>query len=284
MKKSKSASAAPASAAKRAKKAEPTVDAVEEQEYTPTWADDEETPFPRGGGTELSALEYKAIVRSAQEDAVIDQQEEAEPGSSKRPGTKWKGAEDGEYDATAVSRSETGSSLIKAHALHRKLCVPGLKLLGAVSDVSTERIIMQLPGRMVGRVARAEVSDELSALAAEGGQLPDLRKLFRLTPPRPVQSLSLLRILSHPVSPRPILSQPIPAHPIASSLFPSYPIPTHPISSHPTPPHPIPPHPVPSHSIPVPSHPLPSHPSSVPPIPELGRSCSASASRSIRPS
>jgi hypothetical protein len=135
----------------------------------PTWADDEEAPFPRGGGTELSALEHRAIARSAQADALAEQQE----GKSARD----RGSV---YDAEAVNADAAGDSgLLRAHALHRKLCLPGLKLLGAVSDVSSERLLLQLPGRMVGRVSRAEISDEVHAIMEQGIAPPDLRKLFR---------------------------------------------------------------------------------------------------------
>ena len=43
-------------------------------------------------------------------------------------------------------------------------------------------MLLQLPGRMVGRVSRAEVSDELHSLCETGdpSSLPDLRKHFKV--------------------------------------------------------------------------------------------------------
>lgn len=131
------------------------------------WEVDETAPFPRGGGSALTPLEYKAAVSAAKEDALFEVHEE----SSREPA-----AVDME-ERTAMG----GRELVRAHSLSRKHLVAGVRLLGAVSEVSSDRMLLQLPSRLVGRVERHEVSDELHAALADGTlqSPPDLRKLFR---------------------------------------------------------------------------------------------------------
>eukprot|EP00966_Prymnesium_polylepis_P126396 2922979-Prymnesium_polylepis.1 len=72
--KARKSSAAEAPESKRAKASTDAND--EPAAYVPTWADDDEAPFPRGGGvgTALSPLEYQAIARAAKRDAADEQE------------------------------------------------------------------------------------------------------------------------------------------------------------------------------------------------------------------
>ena len=116
-----------------------------------TWETDEAAPFPRGGGSALTPLEFKAITKEAKEDALFEAQEESGP----------KPPNHAADDIDAAARTgRIGGELVKAHSLTRKLLVPGVRLLGAVSQISSDRLLLQLPNRQVGRVERAEVSDE----------------------------------------------------------------------------------------------------------------------------
>ena len=128
------------------------------------WETDETVPFPRGGGSALTPLEHRAIATAAKEDASFE--------------SRQHGAEAAGPLRTALG----GATLVRAHLLSRKQLVVGVRVLAAVSEVSSDRLLMQLPGRISGRVEREEVSDELHA-AMQGGTLqapPDLRKLFRM--------------------------------------------------------------------------------------------------------
>ncbi|KAL3928464.1 MAG: hypothetical protein SGPRY_002377 [Prymnesium sp.] len=131
------------------------------------WADDDDAPFPRGGGagTALSALEYQAIARAAKRDAAEEQPE---------------GTVESERNGKGAATALATSGPVRAYTLSHKQMAPGVKALAAVSDVSSSRLLVQLPDRMVGRISRAEVSDELHALCQTDGDLPDLRKLFKV--------------------------------------------------------------------------------------------------------
>lgn len=134
-----------------------------------SWEVDESAPFPRGGGSALTPLEYKTITAAAKADALFEAQEDED--------AKAPRAETGaDPERTAMS----GSDLVRAHVLTRKRIVQGVRLLGAVSDVSSDRLMLQLPGRLTGRVERHEVSDELHAAITSDSlhAPPDLRKLF----------------------------------------------------------------------------------------------------------
>jgi hypothetical protein len=47
--------------------------------------------------------------------------------------------------------ASAASGLVRAHALQRKEIVAGVRLLGAVSDVSSDRILIQLPDQQSSR-------------------------------------------------------------------------------------------------------------------------------------
>ena len=129
---------------------------------------DEIAPFPRGGGSALTPLEFKAIAREAKEDALFGKTQDEEDSAGEAEGVGGGGM------------SSAASRLVRAHALHRKELVAGVRLLGAVTDVSSDRLLLQLPNHESGRVDRAEVSDELyETLADESlSTPPDLRRLF----------------------------------------------------------------------------------------------------------
>ena len=106
-----------------------------------TWETDEAAPFPRGGGSALTPLEHKTITREAKEDALAEM----------RSGGAPLGA--------ATARGEP--ALTRVHALPRKLLMSGVRVLGAVNELSSDQLTLQLPGGLSGRVARAEVRSHM---------------------------------------------------------------------------------------------------------------------------
>jgi hypothetical protein len=138
-----------------------------------TWETDESAPFPRGGGSALTPLEYRAVAQSAKEDALFEAAEGVTEGAAGGGGGAG-GAR------AAASAAAGGGELVRAHMLGLKQLVAGVRLLAAVSEAHSDRLLLQLPNRLIGRVSRDEVSDELFAALADGtlSTPPDLRKLF----------------------------------------------------------------------------------------------------------
>ena len=135
---------------------------------TTSWETDEAAPFPRGGGSVLTPLEYKEVTMRAKEDALFETRDvDSAPAEAVDP------------ERTAMG---AGKELVRAHNLGRRQLVAGVRLLCAVSEVSSDRLLMQLPCRLSGRVERSEVSDELSAALDDGSVQapPDLRRLFKV--------------------------------------------------------------------------------------------------------
>ena len=130
------------------------------------WQTDEAAPFPRGGGSALTPLEYKAITTAAKEDALVE--------------TSGGGAVDPDVLPPPSAMGGGSSDLLRAHTLLRKQLTAGVRVMGAVSEVHSDRLLLQLPNRIPGRVGREEISDELHAALADDslGAAPDLRKLF----------------------------------------------------------------------------------------------------------
>ena len=121
-------------------------------------------------------MEYKAVVQQAHQDVLFS---EAAP------------TNDDEAAGVAERRAGGGTSstaeLVRARGLKRQDFVTGMRVLGAVSEVSSDRLLLQLPNRHTGRINRSEVSDELHAAMTvdedeqEGAGFtpPDLRRIFR---------------------------------------------------------------------------------------------------------
>ena len=135
------------------------------------WENNESAPFPRGGGSALTPLEHEAVVAAAAKRHSL----RSRSGGQRQWWRRW---HQRRCIRSATLPEEAPSS--SAHSLRRKALVGGVRALCAVSDVSSERLIVQLPSRLLGKVDREEVSDELYALASQenGPPLPDLRKLF----------------------------------------------------------------------------------------------------------
>ena len=141
------------------------------------WQTDESAPFPRGGSVALTPLEYKAVATAAKEDALFEM---AEGGGAVGGNAGKYDVDDDDAPALASGSGRGGGELLRAHALLRKQLTAGMRVLGAVSEIHSDRLLVQLPNRLMGRIGREEISDELhAAMVAESlSAPPDLRKLF----------------------------------------------------------------------------------------------------------
>jgi len=183
-KKAKAAKAAkPAKPDKRADPEEKPAAPEPAAEPVADWMEDEEAPFPRGGGSALSALERREVAARAREDALFTEDQEED--------------EDGDEAVGSLRTRLGGSSAALAARLKASELTPGTLALCAVREVHSSRAILSLPDGHLGLLERLELSDELHAEIAGGGEAahpPDLRKLLAvgellpavvLAPPKP---------------------------------------------------------------------------------------------------
>lgn len=134
---------------------------------------DEETSFPRGGASVLTPLEHKQIQIKANQDVLFEQtggvkrsggddgfsdmgsdggEEIAAKKTKKRPAKKGKKAhEDGDKE-----------QVVRAEGLNYKKLSPGTIVLGQVTDISHQDIVLALPNNLVGYVPLTAVSDKLN--------------------------------------------------------------------------------------------------------------------------
>jgi hypothetical protein len=118
-----------------------------------TWHDDGDTPFPRGGGSAITALERREARLDAQRDFLFEQ--EAADARKKR-GKKRDAEEVEEEEDVVMGALNAGDEIARADALRATDLTVGLRLLGAVSDVSSSKVTIQLPCQLMGRcVARS---------------------------------------------------------------------------------------------------------------------------------
>ncbi|KAJ4362538.1 rRNA biogenesis protein rrp5 [Neocucurbitaria cava] len=132
---------------------------------------DEETSFPRGGASVLTPLEHKQIQIKANQDVLFEQAgvkrsggdgfsdmgsddgEAAAPKSSKKKSSKKgkRSQEDGEQEQT-----------IRAEGLSYKKLSLGTIILGQVTEITHQDIVLALPNNLVGYVPLTAVSDKLN--------------------------------------------------------------------------------------------------------------------------
>ena len=142
------------------------------------WVDDEDTPFPRGGGTAITPLERREARYDAQRDFAVEQ----DAAASKKKGKKRSTEQVEEEEDVVMGALTAGDEIARADSLRSADLTVGLRLLGAVGEVSSSKLTIQLPCQLVGTVSPSDVSDELHAAISSGSleNPPDLRKLFRV--------------------------------------------------------------------------------------------------------
>ena len=132
---------------------------------------DEEKAFPRGGASVLTPLEHKQIQIKANQDVLFEQAGIKRSGGD---GFSDMGSDDGEKIAPKASKKrpakkgkkahEDGEKekLVRAEGLNYKKLTPGTIVLGQVTDISHQDIVVALPNNLVGYVPLTAVSDKLN--------------------------------------------------------------------------------------------------------------------------
>jgi rRNA biogenesis protein RRP5 len=132
---------------------------------------DEETSFPRGGASVLTPLEHKQIQIKANQDVLFEQSGGKRSGDD---GFSDMGSEDGEAAAPKASKKRPAKKGKKSHdngekeevvrveGLSYKKLTPGTIILGQITDVSHQDIVLALPNNLVGYVPLTAVSDKLN--------------------------------------------------------------------------------------------------------------------------
>ena len=133
---------------------------------------DEEKSFPRGGASVLTPLEHKQIQIKANQDVLFEQT------SGKRTG----GGDDGfgdmgsEDEGKAAKKpkktfmkkgkkskgDEEKEDVVRVEGLNYKKLTPGTIILGQVTDITHQDVVLALPNNLVGYVPITAVSDKLN--------------------------------------------------------------------------------------------------------------------------
>ncbi|KAF2031173.1 nucleic acid-binding protein [Setomelanomma holmii] len=132
---------------------------------------DEEKAFPRGGASVLTPLEHKQIAIKANQDVLFEQ---AGIKRSGHDGLSDMGSNDGEEIAPKPTKKMPSKKGKKAHedgdkeptvrveGLNYKKLTPGTIVLGQITDISHQDIVLALPNNLVGYVPLTAVSDKLN--------------------------------------------------------------------------------------------------------------------------
>ncbi|KAH7067581.1 hypothetical protein BKA63DRAFT_424223 [Paraphoma chrysanthemicola] len=133
---------------------------------------DEEKAFPRGGASVLTPLEHKQIQIKANQDVLFEQ---AGIKRTVDDGFSDMGSDDGEELAAAKPAKKRPSKkgkkaqgeddaepLVRVEGLNYKQLTPGTIVLGQVTDISHQDIVLALPNNLVGYVPLTAVSDKLN--------------------------------------------------------------------------------------------------------------------------
>jgi rRNA biogenesis protein RRP5 len=148
---------------------------------------DEEKSFPRGGASVLTPLEHKQIQIQANQDVLFEQAGIKRSGDD---GLSDMGSEDGEARAASKPAKKRPSKkgkkavgdedtepLVRVEGLNYKKLTPGTIVLGQVTDISHQDIVLALPNNLVGYVPLTAVSDKLNErlekLLKEDGDIED---------------------------------------------------------------------------------------------------------------
>jgi rRNA biogenesis protein RRP5 len=134
---------------------------------------DEEKSFPRGGASVLTPMEHKQIQIKANQD-VLFEQSGGKRTSKGDEGFSDMGSDDGERAARKEPKKrpakkgkkgiEDGDKekVVRAEGLNYKKLTPGTIVLGQVTDISHQDIVLALPNNLVGYVPLTAISDKLN--------------------------------------------------------------------------------------------------------------------------
>lgn len=133
---------------------------------------DEEKSFPRGGASVLTPLEHKQIQIKANQDVLFEQSGVKRTGGD--DGFSDMGSDDGDAAAPKAKKQRPAKKgtkgqadgdkedVVRVEGLNYKKLTPGTIILGQVTDVSHQDIVLALPNNLVGYVPLTAVSDKLN--------------------------------------------------------------------------------------------------------------------------
>ena len=124
---------------KAVKPAAAEADTVEEEAE---WMNDDEAPFPRGGGSALTPLEHRQVAQQAKEDALFGEGEGS--GSD----------DDVAGSAGFRARLGGGDAPVVAARLRASDLVAGMQTLVAVKEVHSTRAMVSMPSGLTGVLER----------------------------------------------------------------------------------------------------------------------------------
>ncbi|KIJ46379.1 hypothetical protein M422DRAFT_66742 [Sphaerobolus stellatus SS14] len=124
----------------------------------------DEIDFPRGGGTELTALEYKSVRAEAMKEAdaeVVFENSEA----SKKKKTKRKETDAGGKGSTKTKKGEEKKSKnehTRIEHLNYKRITEGMKILCQIIAIQPLALIVSLPSQLFGHIPITHISTQLT--------------------------------------------------------------------------------------------------------------------------
>ncbi|XPS92745.1 rRNA biogenesis protein rrp5 [Ascochyta lentis] len=134
---------------------------------------DEENSFPRGGASVLTPLEHKQIQIRANQDVLFEQTGAKRSGGGGDDEFGDMGSEDDGKAAKAAKKwpskkgnkskgSEEQEDVVRPEGLNYKKLSAGTIILGQVTDITNQDIVLALPNNLVGYVPLTAVSDKLN--------------------------------------------------------------------------------------------------------------------------
>ncbi|KAF2276377.1 rRNA biogenesis protein-like protein RRP5 [Westerdykella ornata] len=133
----------------------------------------EEKAFPRGGASVLTPLEHKQIQIKANQDVLFEQAGIKRSGNDDMDMSDI-GSEAGSEQAAKTTKKrkskkskkaheEEKENVIKVESLSFKRIIPGMIILGQVSEITSRDLVLALPNNLVGFVPLTAISDKFTA-------------------------------------------------------------------------------------------------------------------------
>ncbi|KAJ4372710.1 rRNA biogenesis protein rrp5 [Didymella sp. IMI 355093] len=133
---------------------------------------DEEASFPRGGASVLTPLEHKQIQIKANQDVLFEQTGGKRTGGGDDEFGDMGSEDEGKAAKTAKKwpakkgkkshGDEEKEDVVKAEGLNYKKLALGTIILGQVTDITHQDVVLALPNNLVGYVPITAVSDKLN--------------------------------------------------------------------------------------------------------------------------
>nr|ODN95502.1 rRNA biogenesis protein RRP5 [Cryptococcus depauperatus CBS 7855] len=122
---------------------------------------EDETDFPRGGGSSLTAFEFKQVReegrKEAEEDVKASKGEKRKRQMTERQIKRLKKNQD-------AKKEEMDKDTIRVEHLNHKRLVPGTRVLGRVHTIHPLHLILSLPNNLLAHVPITEISNTLTQL------------------------------------------------------------------------------------------------------------------------